>query len=204
MCNAEKEICKTLLITHQGNNQDKGNKIVLLVQQYEQIIILEDESIDNAFARLNTIISSLKALDEGYSSKNYVMKFLRALHPKWRVKVTEIKELKDLTSLSLDELIENFKIHEVIIKKASEMVKGKGERRSLALRLKRNLVMKKVRFLELKTKNKPWRNYGVLGEDYQKACILELKRRHMKITVLTSYTLYPSRKIRRICACTSQ
>ncbi|GKC36974.1 hypothetical protein Tco_1049358, partial [Tanacetum coccineum] len=36
----------------------------------------------------NTIITSLKALDEGYSSKNYVRKFLRALHPKWRAKVT--------------------------------------------------------------------------------------------------------------------
>ncbi|GJT13689.1 hypothetical protein Tco_0860731 [Tanacetum coccineum] len=28
----------------------------------------------------------LKALDEGFSSKNYVRKFLRALHPKWRAK----------------------------------------------------------------------------------------------------------------------
>ncbi|GJU63239.1 hypothetical protein Tco_1245074 [Tanacetum coccineum] len=37
----------------------------------------------------------------------------------------------------------------------------------------------------------------------KKARILELKRRHLKITVLTSYTPYPSRKIRRICACTS-
>ncbi|GJZ65346.1 hypothetical protein Tco_0622042 [Tanacetum coccineum] len=36
----------------------------------------------------------------------------------------------------------------------------------------------------------------------KKAHILELKRRHLKITVLTSNTLYPSRKIRRICACT--
>ncbi|GJW67806.1 hypothetical protein Tco_0122230 [Tanacetum coccineum] len=38
----------------------------------------------------------------------------------------------------------------------------------------------------------------------KKACILELKRRHLKILTLTSYTPYPSRKIRRICACTSQ
>ncbi|GJX53846.1 reverse transcriptase domain-containing protein [Tanacetum coccineum] len=37
----------------------------------------------------------------------------------------------------------------------------------------------------------------------KKARILELKQRNMKITVLTSYTSYPSRKIRRICSCTS-
>ncbi|GKB21812.1 hypothetical protein Tco_0855735 [Tanacetum coccineum] len=137
MCNTTKYIWKTLLITHQGNNQVKDNKIDLLVQQYEQFIISEDESIDSAFARFNTIITSLKALDEGYSSKNYVRKFLRALHPKWRAKVTTIEESKDLTSLSLDELIGNLKVHEMIIKKDSEIVKAKGERRSLALKAKK-------------------------------------------------------------------
>ncbi|GJZ31005.1 retrovirus-related pol polyprotein from transposon TNT 1-94 [Tanacetum coccineum] len=137
MCNTAKEIWKTLLITHQGNSQVKDNKIDLLVQQYEQFVISEDESIDSAFARFNTIITSLKALDEGYSSKNYVRKFLRALHPKWRAKVTAIEESKDLTSLSLDELIGNLKVHEMIIKKDSKIVKAKGERKSLALKAKK-------------------------------------------------------------------
>ncbi|GJV93465.1 zf-CCHC domain-containing protein [Tanacetum coccineum] len=104
-----KEIWKTLLITHQ----------------------------DSAFARFNTIITSLKALDEGYSSKNYVRKFLRALHPKWRAKVTAIEESKDLTSLSIDELIGNLKVHEMIIKKYSKIVKAKVERKSLALKAKK-------------------------------------------------------------------
>nr|GEV79933.1 UBN2 domain-containing protein [Tanacetum cinerariifolium] len=109
-----------------------------LVQQYEQFTISEEESIDNRFARFNTIITSLKALDEGFSSKNYVRKFLRALHPKWRAKVTTIKESKDLTSLSLNELIGNLKVYEAIIKKDSEMVKGKrGQSRSLTLKAKK-------------------------------------------------------------------
>ncbi|GJR26020.1 hypothetical protein Tco_1102252 [Tanacetum coccineum] len=109
MCNTTKDIWKTLLITHQGNNQVKDNTIDILVQQYEQFIIFEDESINSAFTRFNTIITSLKALDEGYYSKNCVRKFLRALHPKWRAKVTAIVESKDLTSLSLDEFIGNLK-----------------------------------------------------------------------------------------------
>ncbi|GJX29705.1 putative reverse transcriptase domain-containing protein [Tanacetum coccineum] len=117
--------------------QVKDNKIDFLVQQYEQFVISEDESIENAFAKFNTIITSLKALDEGYSSKNYVRKFLRDLHPKWRAKVTVIEESKDLTSLSLDELIGNLKVHEVIIKKDSEIVKAKGEIKYLALKAKK-------------------------------------------------------------------
>ncbi|GKG06097.1 hypothetical protein Tco_0326183, partial [Tanacetum coccineum] len=111
MCNMAKKFWKTLLITHQGNNQVKDNKIDLLVQQYEQFVISEDETID-----------------EGYSNKNYVRKLLRYLHPKWREKVTTIEESKDLTSLSLDELIRNLKVHEMIIKK---------ERKSLALKDKK-------------------------------------------------------------------
>ncbi|GKB46979.1 hypothetical protein Tco_0897732 [Tanacetum coccineum] len=109
----------------------------LLVQQYEQFVISEDESIDSAFARFNTNITSLKALDEGYSSKNYVRNFLRALHPKWRAKVMAIEDSKDLTSLSLDELIGNLKVYEMIIKKDSEIVKAKVERKSLALKAKK-------------------------------------------------------------------
>ncbi|GJU30942.1 retrovirus-related pol polyprotein from transposon TNT 1-94 [Tanacetum coccineum] len=62
MCNAAKEIWKTLLITHQGNSQVKDNKIDLLVQQYEQFVISEDESIDSVFARFNTIIVGIKSL----------------------------------------------------------------------------------------------------------------------------------------------
>nr|GEV05780.1 ribonuclease H-like domain-containing protein [Tanacetum cinerariifolium] len=120
-----------------GNNQVKDNKIDLFVQQYKQFVIYEDESIDIAFARFNTIITSLKALDECYSSNNYVKKFLRALHPRWRAKVTTNEESKDLTSLSLHELIDNLKVHEMIIKKDSKIVKAKGDRKSLSLKAKK-------------------------------------------------------------------
>ncbi|GKA34504.1 UBN2 domain-containing protein [Tanacetum coccineum] len=99
--------------------------------------ISEDESMIVAFARIKYYYLRVLSLDEGYSSKNYVRKFLRALHPKWRAKVTAIEESKDLTSLSLDELIGNLKVHEMIIKKDSEIVKAKVERKSIALKDKK-------------------------------------------------------------------
>ncbi|GJR98500.1 zinc finger, CCHC-type containing protein [Tanacetum coccineum] len=163
MCNTTKDIWKTLLITHQGNNQVKDNKIDLLVQQYEQFVISEDKSIDSSFARFNTIITSLKADDEGYSSKNYIRKFLRALHPKCRAKVTAIEESKDLTSLSLDELIGNLKVHEMIIKKDSEIVKAKVERKSLALKAKKEFSDE-----ECSTSDSEDEEYAMAVRDFKK------------------------------------
>nr|GEV37247.1 retrovirus-related Pol polyprotein from transposon TNT 1-94 [Tanacetum cinerariifolium] len=121
------------------------------------------QSIDSAFARFTSIITSLKALDEGYSSKNYVRKFLRALHPKWRAKVTSIKESKDLTSISLDELIGNLKVHKITIKKDSEIVKAKGERKSLALKAK-----KKSSDEECSTSRKEDKEYATAVRDFKK------------------------------------
>ncbi|GJT49834.1 gibberellin 2-beta-dioxygenase 8-like protein [Tanacetum coccineum] len=90
------------------SSQVKDYKIDLLVQQYKQFTILEEESIDSGFARFNTIITSLKALDEGFSSKNY------------------------------DDLIGNLKVHEVVMEKDSEIYRGKKERvKSIALKAKK-------------------------------------------------------------------
>nr|GEV19976.1 retrovirus-related Pol polyprotein from transposon TNT 1-94 [Tanacetum cinerariifolium] len=105
----------------------------------------------------------LKDLDEGYSSKNYVRKFLKALHPKWRAKVTAIEEAKDLTSLSLDELIENLKVYETIIKKYSEIVKAKAERKSLDLKAK-----KKSSDEECSTSGSEDEEYAMAVRDFKK------------------------------------
>ncbi|GJX34699.1 copia protein [Tanacetum coccineum] len=93
-------------------------------------MIFDDETIDCAFTRFNTIITSLKALDESFSSRNHVRKFLRTIHTKWRPKVTAIEESKDLSTLPLDELIGNLKVYEVVLEKDSEASKEKREIRS--------------------------------------------------------------------------
>ncbi|GKC15415.1 zf-CCHC domain-containing protein [Tanacetum coccineum] len=133
MCDTAKDIWNPLIITHQGNKQVKDNKIDLFIQKYKEFIISDDETIDCTFARFNTIITPLKALDEYFSSRNHVRKFLRALHNKWRPKVTAIEEYKDLLTLPLDELIGNLKVYEVVLEKDLEISKSKKEKyKSLA------------------------------------------------------------------------
>ena len=125
MLKTSKEIWNSLVVTHQGNQQVKNNKIDLFVQQYEQFSISDEETIDHSFANFNTIITSLQALDESFSNRNHVRRYLRELPSKWRSKVTAIEESKDLTILTLDELISNLKVYELVLAKDFEVSKVK-------------------------------------------------------------------------------
>ncbi|GJS20982.1 zf-CCHC domain-containing protein [Tanacetum coccineum] len=72
MCDTAQDIWKYLIITHQGNKQVKDNKIDLFVQKCEEFSISDDETIDCAFSRFNTTITSLKARDESFSSHELI------------------------------------------------------------------------------------------------------------------------------------
>ncbi|GKC75901.1 hypothetical protein Tco_1126675 [Tanacetum coccineum] len=155
MCNTTQDIWKSLIITYQGNKQVKDNKIDLFVQKYKEFIISDDETIYCAFARFNTIITSLKSLDESFSSRNHVRKFLRALPTKWRPKVTAIEESNDLSTLPLDELIDNLKVYEVVLEKDLEISKSKKEKyKSLALKARKVLSEEETTSWRKKTKSR--------------------------------------------------
>ncbi|GJR63282.1 retrotransposon protein, partial [Tanacetum coccineum] len=78
-------------------------------------------------------------------------------------RVTTIEESKDLTSLLLDELIGNLKVHEMIIKKDSEIVKAKGERKSLALKAKKESSDEECSTFESEDKE-----YTIAVKDFKK------------------------------------
>ncbi|GJX05490.1 retrovirus-related pol polyprotein from transposon TNT 1-94 [Tanacetum coccineum] len=97
-------------------------------------------------SKITRLTFCLKALDEGYSSKNYVRKFLRALHPKWRAKVTAIEESKDLTSLSLDELIGNLKAKKESSDEESSTSGSEDEEYAMAVRDFKKFFKRRGRF----------------------------------------------------------
>nr|GEU98446.1 zf-CCHC domain-containing protein/UBN2 domain-containing protein [Tanacetum cinerariifolium] len=81
---------------------------------------------------------SQKSLDPDYSRKNHIKKFLRALPLKWRAKVTNIEEAKDLATLPLDDLVGNLKVYEMILENDGVVSKTttKDKVKSLALKAK--------------------------------------------------------------------
>ncbi|GKA76408.1 hypothetical protein Tco_0782869 [Tanacetum coccineum] len=138
MCKTAKEVWHTLIITQQGNSQVKNCEIDLLTQEYDNFSISNKETIDSDFTRFNAIVTSLKSLDQDYSSMNHVRKFLRALPLKWRTKMTAIEEAKDLDTLPLGELVGNLKVHEMILENDGVVSKTttKDKVKSLALKAK--------------------------------------------------------------------
>ncbi|GJW92150.1 hypothetical protein Tco_0169703 [Tanacetum coccineum] len=88
--------------------------------------------------------------------------FLKAQHPKWRAKVMAIEESKGLTSLSLNELIGNLKVHEMVIKKDFEIVKAKVKRKSLALKARKESSDKEC---PTSRSEAPWREDTSLKHD---------------------------------------
>nr|GEV95997.1 hypothetical protein [Tanacetum cinerariifolium] len=126
----ERQICegKLRLLDNDGNSLVPTG----IVESDSEVEVVFDETVN-----LRILTSGKDESDKGFSSKNYVRKILRAPPPKWRAKVMAIEESKDLTSLSLDELIENLRVYKVIIKNDFETVKCKREQnRSLALKVK--------------------------------------------------------------------
>nr|GEY86690.1 UBN2 domain-containing protein [Tanacetum cinerariifolium] len=83
---------------------------VFMCKPAKEFLISNEETIDSGFTRFNAIVTSLKSLDQEYSSKNHVRKFLCTILLKWRAKVMAIEESNDLATLPTDELICNLKV----------------------------------------------------------------------------------------------
>jgi len=55
-----------------------------------------------------------------------VSKILRSLPARWRPKVTAIEEVKDLNTLSVEDLVSSLKVHEISLNELEPAKKGKS------------------------------------------------------------------------------
>ncbi|GKC61587.1 retrotransposon protein, putative, ty1-copia subclass [Tanacetum coccineum] len=128
----------TFLILYVDDILLMGNDVTML-QEVKAWLLCERQ--DKWKCVLTRLIDDLLALDSkvrfDISDRRLELTATFSIPTYSEAKVTMIEESKNLTSLSLDELIGNLKVHEMIIKKDFEIVKAKGERKSLALKAKK-------------------------------------------------------------------
>ena len=80
----------------------------------------DNETIVEMITRFTDIVNGLEVLGKTYKESEKVMKILRSLPSKWHTKVTAIQEAKDLTKLSLEELIGSLMTYEINLAKKQQ------------------------------------------------------------------------------------
>ncbi|GKB01087.1 hypothetical protein Tco_0829131 [Tanacetum coccineum] len=154
-----KELLKKRDILQSGKvNVINGSRVVLSGTRRDNCIYSLD---GHAVAgRLMLVLKKRQSCAGGYG---FISSGLNTKHLESSNSGSSIEELKDLTSLSLDELIENLKVHEMIIKKDSEIVKEKVERKSLALKAKKESSDE-----ECSTSGSKDKEYAISVRDFKK------------------------------------
>ncbi|GAU51330.1 hypothetical protein TSUD_412770 [Trifolium subterraneum] len=75
----------------------------------------EEETIEQMYGRFISIINELNSLGKTYTTHERIRKILRCLPKIWRPIVTAITVAKDLTKVSVEDLIGSLKAHESIL-----------------------------------------------------------------------------------------
>ena len=92
----------------------------MLVHNYELFKMDPNETISVMFTRFTDITNGLKSLGRMYLNVDLIQKILRSLPDKWDPKVTAIQEAKDLSTLTLDELMGSLITHELTMQHRNE------------------------------------------------------------------------------------
>ena len=106
----------------------KETKANLLITEYEMFKMKTDESISNMFAWLMQLINHLKPLGKTYTDSELVRKVLQSLTSVWHTKATIIEDSKNLSTMTLDELIRSLMTYELNLKRIEEDRKFKSIR----------------------------------------------------------------------------
>ena len=108
-----KEAWEILETTYEGTKKVKGTKLQMLTTWFEELKTSEDESFDSFYSKLNEVVVSKFHLGEKMEDSKLVRKILRSLLESFRVKVTAIKESKDLDDIKVQELIGSLQTYEL-------------------------------------------------------------------------------------------
>ncbi|KAE8678027.1 hypothetical protein F3Y22_tig00111458pilonHSYRG00129 [Hibiscus syriacus] len=141
-CTTAKEIWDKLQFTHEGTDEVKKSKISILTHSYENFRMKPNEDIKAMTDRFSTIVNGLKSYGEIISNEKLVRKLVYSLPKSWQSKKTAIIESKDLTSLTLEELIGSLLTHEMMLEdevdlnKIDETPKEKEKKKNIGVALK--------------------------------------------------------------------
>ncbi|XP_059669264.1 uncharacterized protein LOC132314412 [Cornus florida] len=112
-CKIAKEACDILQLTHGGTDEVKSSKIEMLVFQFENLKMEEDETFSEFYMKLNHIVSGLRNLGKKVTDKKINKKILRSLPERFKIKVETLQATQNITTMQVDEVVGHIKNYEM-------------------------------------------------------------------------------------------
>ncbi|MQL84135.1 hypothetical protein Taro_016635 [Colocasia esculenta] len=105
------------VMASRGTPEVKETKANILVHEYEMFKMSPVETIIYMFAQFSNITNGLKVFGKNYTDTEIVCKVLRSLPPAWHTKAIVIEDSKNLSTLTVEELIRSLMIYEIKLKR---------------------------------------------------------------------------------------
>ena len=107
-----KQAWEILKIEFKGSEKVISIKLQSLWREFDNLLMKDTESIQVFFTKVSGIVNQIKCYGDTIPDKKIVEKTLRSLPPKYDHVAAAIEESKDLSTLSLHELIGSSEAHE--------------------------------------------------------------------------------------------
>ncbi|XP_047331685.1 uncharacterized protein LOC124935284 [Impatiens glandulifera] len=112
-----KEACDILQKEFEGSDKMKTVKLLTLKQEFQNLRMKEKEILQVYFSRVIEVVNQIKCIGDDLTDKTVWEKVLISLSPKYDNMVTIIEEMKELSSLSIHNLMGSLEMHEQWMKR---------------------------------------------------------------------------------------
>ncbi|CAL8118089.1 unnamed protein product [Prunus armeniaca] len=101
-------------VTHEGTYTVKGAKLQMHTLQFETLMMDENETFSEFYAKICVIVNTCSGLGEKIPEHRVVKKILRSLPQRFQPKITAIEEIRDMNTLKVQELIGSIQTYEIV------------------------------------------------------------------------------------------
>jgi len=106
-------VWQILETTYEGTELVKSAKIQMLISKFEEIKMLEDETVGEFYSQLSDLRNLMVSLRKTISDVKLIRKILKYLPKRFKIEVTTIEESKDLEEMKIEELVGSLQTYEL-------------------------------------------------------------------------------------------
>ncbi|XP_040938122.1 uncharacterized protein [Gossypium hirsutum] len=104
-CSTPKEVWERLKENFMGSDKTRQQQVINLGRDFENLKMKESESIRQYSNRIMATVNSTRLLGEDFSDSRVVEKVITILPERFESKISSLEDSRDLTTISLSELV---------------------------------------------------------------------------------------------------